>query len=159
MEKLLFESLDQIKMVIASLPEETYAGQIGSHVRHCLDHFTSLIDGIKVGLIDFDRRERDPRIEASRSLALARISEIEEGLQQLNIKYLPSTIKVVVMEGLDDRQKRVLVSSLPREIHYVSMHTVHHLAMIRILAKDGGALWPKDIGVALSTIAYQKSLL
>src|SRR5438552_1688955 len=55
---------------------------IGGHFRHCLDHFTSLLRSIGNDYVDYDHRDRDPRIETQPEFARALTEEIRTDLQQ-----------------------------------------------------------------------------
>ena len=43
-----------------------YDSTIGGHVRHNLDHFLCLEQGLKSGSVDYDARERDEFLETDR---------------------------------------------------------------------------------------------
>src|SRR2546426_12679960 len=64
--------LTQGEDLLSALTAENYTqrvpfafdASIGGHYRHCLDHFTSLLRGLDADEIDYDRRERDARLES-----------------------------------------------------------------------------------------------
>src|SRR5690349_11106495 len=50
--------------IIRALGEEDYK-LVGAQFRHNLDFVNSLLNGLKEGRVDYNARQRDPRIEAS----------------------------------------------------------------------------------------------
>src|SRR5512143_3614305 len=76
--------LDQAARLLGKLDDDTYAGggagpgisPVGMHVRHVLDHYRSLLDGLATGLVDYEARHRDAPVERERSLALAMTRQI-----------------------------------------------------------------------------------
>src|ERR1041384_5772438 len=42
-----------------------YSASIGKHYRHVIDHFECLVRGLRTGIIDYDNRERDLKLETS----------------------------------------------------------------------------------------------
>lgn len=50
-------------------------------------------------------------------------------------------------------------SSLGRELQFLSSHTLHHYALIKLLLDDTGLDLGPEFGVAPSTLAWQRALL
>src|SRR5438445_7783771 len=48
-----------------------FGGSIGEHYRHVIEHFTSLLAGIREGKVDYDARKRDRAIESNLEYARA----------------------------------------------------------------------------------------
>ena len=40
-----------------------YDSSIGGHLRHCIEHYQSFLDGLAGGKVDYDARERDVIME------------------------------------------------------------------------------------------------
>ena len=67
--------LDDLAAVVDSLTDTQYAdsaipgvsGSVGGHVRHCLDHVRALERAIETGVVDYDARERELRVEIDRT--------------------------------------------------------------------------------------------
>jgi hypothetical protein len=49
---------------------------VGPHLRHCVDHFTLLLDGWRTGFVDYDARSRDRRLERDPRAVLAALRDI-----------------------------------------------------------------------------------
>ena len=56
-----------------------------------------------------------------------------------------------------DMEPVEVASTLGRELGFLSTHTIHHLAIIKMIAHSLGASLPDEVGVGHSTIAYRKS--
>jgi len=59
--------------------------------------------------------------------------------------------------SIEIRQEQI-ISSLKREIAYALDHTIHHLAIVRIVLKNEGVYVDPAMGVAPSTLRYRKEM-
>lgn len=147
--------------LIERLDPALYAGSgeppgrgVGAQMRHALDHYTSLLTGAGAGTIDYDVRERDPRLETSTEAAMMRIVELMDGLAALDRATLDRP--AVLRTGADEEvaTAETSPSSVRRELHFLLSHTVHHYALIAmILARVGIEVEP-EFGVAPSTLRH-----
>lgn len=127
-------------------------GGMGRHVRHVLDHFILFGDGVGDGVIDFDDRNRDERIEKDRLFAIRLFREIRDQL-----------VDFAKIEG--DLEAHIKVrhngvwcqSSIGRELQHLLNHTVHHYAIIAIILRLQDEPVAEDFGVAPSTLQAQVS--
>ena len=46
-------------------------------------------------------------------------------------------------------------SSIAREMQFLHTHTVHHMAIIKLILKQAGVVIDEQLGVAPSTLKYQ----
>ena len=153
--------LRQTAALLGSLTDEQYAlkpvgvvpSSIGGHVRHCLDHVEALLRGAGDGLLDYDRRERGTDVERSRAAALETIRRQERRLLDFPWPngHRPLRLSVLVSP---DAPPAVVVSSLDRELAFALSHTIHHGALIAVMAKLLGVAVPPDFGYAPSTLAH-----
>ncbi len=132
---------------------------LGSHLRHCLDFYTSYLGGLEARRIDYDARERDVRLENDRQYAMdvlqATIARLEEcaGLDEdLELRVATDRSPGEVGELAWSR------SSVRRELQFLRSHTVHHYALISVVLKLLGRPPGEDFGVAPSTLAYRREL-
>ena len=58
---LLFELGDRTYSLVAGTP---FNASVGQHYRHVLEHFQSLIRGLRAGEINYDARERNQRLQS-----------------------------------------------------------------------------------------------
>lgn len=128
---------------------------LGQHVRHIIDFYLSLLRDCSAGVVDYARRNRDPRLEQEQAVARAALNQIEDRIRELN-----EMAPLQVSTDFSDREgeeRPLVASSVGRELMYAFDHALHHLAIIRIgfqsihpeVTLDG------KIGVAPSTIKYQ----
>lgn len=159
--RALMHTLEQLANVIRSVNDEQYvadtigtiAGSIGGHVRHCLDHVSALVTGVDRGFLDYDRRERGTDIEFSRETALQALNRLKDALSDFTLDMLAWPIRVTVLPTSEGPAYECL-SSVGREVTFVSSHTVHHNAMIGALVRSLGINVSADFGFAPSTLAY-----
>jgi uncharacterized damage-inducible protein DinB len=153
--------LRQLAELIDRLSDEQYrtgpaglvSGSVGGHVRHCLDHVESLLGGLDTGLVDYDRRRRGTDVEASRQAALDAVRRQERHLLTLPAVSWQRPLRLSVL--LSGSRPPVLAeTSLGRELAFVLSHTIHHNALIAVLARALGVSPPEHFGYAPSTIAH-----
>ena len=153
--------LRQTAALLESLTDEQYArkpvgvvpSSIGGHVRHCLDHVEALLRGVGDGLLDYDRRERGTDVERSRTAALETIRRQERQLLDFPWPDGRSPLRLSVLLS-PDAPPAVVLSSLGRELAFALSHTIHHGALIAVMAKLLGVAVPADFGYAPSTLAH-----
>ena len=129
-------------------------GSIGTHYRHCLDHFVSLLRTGTGPVVDFDLRDRDPRIENEPDQALALTRKIRSALAQWNTRDLARTVGTRCEISYAPGASPVTGSTLGRELAYAIAHAIHHFAIIAILGRLQGIQLPEEFGMAPSTLAY-----
>jgi uncharacterized damage-inducible protein DinB len=160
----LVQLLERYAQMLARLSDEHYVtkpvgpvdGSIGGHTRHCLDHARALLEAAQSGLLNYDNRERDTQLEASRALALRHIRELIEQLNDLPQHAMDQDLTLTTLLSADGQPVAVR-SSIGRELAYVLSHTVHHHALISAMVKTLGGWLPNHFGYAPSTIAFHKS--
>lgn len=146
---------------------------VGAHLRHILDHYDSFLEGWEQGRIDYDRRERDRALECDRGLAVRKIRQVLERLEQLDLRtdrellvaQDPATAAATSADapgasaeraGPVSSEGRWARSSAARELQFLASHTVHHYAIIAILLRLMGLEPGTDFGVAPSTLRFER---
>jgi uncharacterized damage-inducible protein DinB len=125
---------------------------LGKHVRHIIEHYDALLAGAEVGSIDYEARQRDERLEAEPVTAAVRIAEISTALPRLGT-YRTATLRVrYPVEGA--RSSLSLATSLSRELAFLTSHTVHHMALLGLMAESLGVAQPEGFGVHPSTLRH-----
>jgi hypothetical protein len=135
-----------------------YRNGVGAHIRHCLDHYVGLLDGIACAVVDYDARAREVEIETDRSYAISCIEALVERLKSLPENDSDRAIACKMDCGSEDVQ-RMSSSSVRRELQFLISHTVHHYALIGMMLKHQGIEPHPDFGVAPSTLRYRQSQL
>lgn len=154
------DQLDRIDGLLARLEPGDYTHQqvsadpIGRHVRHVLEHYESLLQGTD-GRIDYEARARNPQVETDPRVASERIAGIRERLEMLPETDVPASVRVRYTCAAEDRVVAEIESTLERECHFVLSHTVHHMALIALLAQAHGHGVSEGFGVAGSTLRYR----
>jgi uncharacterized damage-inducible protein DinB len=155
--------LDQLFDLVESLSDEAYArrpvgvveSSVGGHVRHNLDHVDALLRGLRAGEVNYDHRDRGTDVERDRLAALAEILRLKEELTAFAWHAVPHLVKLTALVA-PDRPPVTTLTSAERELAFVVSHTVHHNAILGIMAKLLGADLPAEFGYAPSTIAHQR---
>ncbi len=154
----LISELDRAVNMIALVDDVSYSrrangsGTVGAQFRHNLDFINAFLKGLKIGRIDYGKRERDLRIENDRSAAIAQIEFLKAMIEKLESRSMLNSISV----RSEIESSLWFPSSVLRELEFVHSHTVHHHALIAEKLLGFGIHVEKDFGVAPSTLQYWK---
>ncbi|MEM7384795.1 MAG: DinB family protein [Verrucomicrobiota bacterium] len=148
----LLETLDQSSFT-NKLPD-CYDSSIGQHLRHCIDHYQSFLSGLPSRSVDYDHRDRDPRLESDLAYAVQTLSDLKRLLHELSAEVDDHEAVQIRMnaEGKEGWQG----SSVGRELQFLISHTVHHFALIGILCHRQKIPLEKGFGIAPSTLLHRK---
>ena len=149
----LTESLNQLTNAEYSLPGKIlFNASIGQHVRHIIELFLCLEQGYESGVVNYEKRERDYKIETDKDLAVQLLKDIYHRIERTNIEL------VMEAEDYEDSSGVITISSnYYREIAYNLEHTIHHMALIRVGINEVSSIeLPDQFGIAYSTIQFRK---
>jgi len=122
---------------------------IGEHTRHIIEMFQCLQNHYETGIVNYDKRNRDFRIQTDTAFALQCIAEIKNQLEKEN--------KNIVLQQIVDEEELLIESNYQRELLYNLEHCIHHQALIKVAVLQLEHLQiDADFGVARSTIEYRK---
>jgi hypothetical protein len=153
-EVSLLNCIDDV--VYAAPAEGAFRSSIGAHIRHNLDHFEAFFRGLPTGRIDYEQRRRDTRIAVSTDCALGAVAGYLWSLQSLSENM--GTSMEVREESEDGAETPMwLASTVGRELQFLLGHTVHHHAIVALLADRHGTALPEGFGVAPSTQRYERN--
>jgi uncharacterized damage-inducible protein DinB len=151
----------QLSQLLTQLSEEQFIqplscmaqNSIGKHVRHVIECYQCLFQGIEIDLVDYDKRERNIRIETDKVFAL-------QILEALSIAIMNLEEKLIQLQVTYSDNSTLVQTSVKRELAYNVEHTVHHLAIIKmgINVAFPSVEIPENVGVASSTLRYQSQL-
>jgi hypothetical protein len=127
---------------------------VGQQFRHVLDVVDRLSKGIRVGRVDYSNRRRDERVEKDRKFAIERFKEALGSVPELST--ISRNTMVSVRSETDPNTW--LVSSVGRELDYVTSHSIHHYALIAEKLKGLGIRCDEAFGLAPSTWEYRNRL-
>jgi len=63
--------------------ETFYGSTLGQHLRHCLDHYRSMLDGLPDAKVDYDHRTRQAALETSTATAISEVRRTALELEAL----------------------------------------------------------------------------
>lgn len=164
MENLLnyqINILEEIKFLVQKIDNEEYTTRIevlngstlGQHIRHIVEFYVCLF--AENNKVNYENRERNLLIENSPVFTLQVIDEIKQSLLVSDLNR-----EVVFLQTIGEKEVS-LTSNIARELIYLSEHTIHHFALIKIGFKAicPHKFLPEDFGVADSTKKYRESKL
>ncbi len=150
----------QIDKIIHLLPNEVYTkksnllhnASIGQHVRHIIELYIELNNGYESGIINYELRKRDLRIETDIQFSSNTIATIVQQLNKPN-----KALQLVIDYSFTNTSKMIVDTNYLRELIYNLEHTVHHMALIRVAIKEFTNIkLDTSFGVAVSTLKYHK---
>ena len=157
------ENLTEIKKVLLLLTDDQYSypsntlfgATIGQHVRHILEFYQSVFNGLDTKTVNYDNRKRNLLIETDNQYAIQVIDEINASLA---LDILDETL---VLEGnfcAEEGKETEIKTTLFRELAYCLEHSIHHQALIKVGLLEVNCLSFIDdtFGLAPATIRYRK---
>lgn len=132
-----------------------FHASIGQHFRHALEHFHCLLQGTACGEVNYDTRERNPRIENEPAFAVAATRRVLQELGNWTESTLLEQCNTTSTVAYTSNAPFAISSNLGRELAYCIGHAIHHYAIIRLLCSHLGVQVPKEFGYAPSTLKFQ----
>lgn len=153
---LAYDRLEELKNVLLQLTEVEYTrsceklshATIGEHTRHIIELFKMMCQSYHSGVLNYDDRERNLRLENDLVYAISVIAEVKSDLNKEN--------KKIVLKQNNYGVELEIESNYYRELVYNIEHCVHHQALIKVALLEGNTIIDPDFGVANSTIEYRK---
>ncbi len=125
-------------------------GTIGQHLRHILELYQCLLQGYESGMVNYEKRERNKRIEQDIHFAAGIMQQLLTGI---NLADKPLTLEVTPGMNTDAVN---IHSNFNRELLYNMEHTIHHMALIKVALHELTDIKvPDSFGVAPSTLQYK----
>lgn len=156
------EILEQGRVYLKSVTQEEYVEIIspnfissaGSHIRHIIDHYQSIVAGIETGIIDYDLRLRGSKVEESPQLAIDKLDELADWIKNLSNDDLNKSIKLSTEISTQCKKVHIVETTLARELIFVGSHAVHHYAMIAQITFAQTAKTNTSFGLAPATATF-----
>ena len=151
-------ALEQISTTDFCAPSTVLSGStIGQHVRHTLEFFICLNEGLYQCEVNYDKRKHDPTIQENRDLARQLVSELSRFVSD-NQEDRP--LKLSASYDPEQELTHSIDTNYYRELAYNIEHAVHHMAIIKIGLRDVAPYveLPADFGIATSTIRHQQQV-
>jgi len=127
---------------------------IGKHVRHIIDHYLTFLGlaGNPTGeTLDYEHRQRDMVLETDRQAAIHCLAGLAGELSRI-LRDKP--VKPLALNHNSEGHHQLFPSSIGRELVFLANHTVHHMAIIGLLAEQAGEQVGESFGVNPSTLRY-----
>lgn len=163
MKEITINQLATIKSLVQNLDNSVYGtclpklsgASIGQHIRHIIEFYKCLLQGVSSSEINYDLRTRDKELEINGSRA---VKELEDIIQTVTKFSSDTSLILVVNHTLNENSKTRIHTTLFRELAYNLDHCVHHQALIKIALSE---LVPdleidESFGYAPATIRHRK---
>ena len=112
-----------------------YYSSIGSHIRHILDFFDCIINGLDTNSIDLTARKRDEVLSIHRDAAKNHIYEIQETL--LSYVDINTDFLIHVVDNMGQGKVKVTYT-FESILAHANSHAIHHYAVIGYLLENFG---------------------
>jgi hypothetical protein len=151
------KTLNELSDLLTQLTSDDYTSPcfglsnatIGEHTRHIIEMFQCLEKQYEAGIINYDDRNRDYRIQTDIAFAQQTIVDVVNQLDKQNIK--------LQLQQMVDGEELFLDTNYDRELLYNLEHCIHHQALIKVAVLQNDAIViDANFGVARSTIEYRK---
>ena len=154
----LRERLYELMRLVLTLSPDAYrmrtsrvSGSVGEHVRHVLDHLSSLVAACPFAVLSYDHRTRGTAVEVDPSAAVREMMRLDAALERWVDRTLNEPVAVEAVLSTDGRSVTGW-STLGRELAFVMSHTIHHQAIVALLLEQQGSDVPDEhFGYAPST--------
>lgn len=152
----IHNSLDDLLDLLGQLSDADYSNPcpelsdatIGEHMRHIIEMFQCLEAQYDTGIVNYDLRERNRRIQTETHFAVSKISQIKNDIDKPN--------KNIELQQIVDGEEIRIDSNYFRELLYNLEHCIHHQALIKVAIRQHATLSiHENFGVARSTIEYR----
>ena len=116
-----------------------YNSSIGGHMRHILDVFDCIFDGLETGKVDLAARRRNELAEQKTTVGLAYFQHTVEKLNSLKNIDLDQLVSVKDDLGLGEITQNYTLGSALIQAH---SHAIHHFASLGYLINQLGIELP-----------------
>jgi len=156
------ETVQQAKEFLLGLTAENYqvvikphfASSAGTHMRHILDHYLALQDGLNQGLVNYNKRNRYSSSESCPKAALLEWQKVEQWLKEVSQLDADKPLTVECETSINKTQNTLTQSTLARELVFVTSHAIHHFSLLAVINSLLGNKDEVNFGIAPSTASY-----
>lgn len=156
------ETVQQAKAFLQDLTAENYqlvlsphfVSSAGTHMRHILDHYLALKDGLSTGLVNYNKRNRFATIESCPQTALQEWQKVEQWLKEVNQLDADLPLTVACETSISKSQNTQTQSTLARELVFVASHAIHHFSLLAVMNSLLGNKDEVDFGIAPTTATF-----
>jgi uncharacterized damage-inducible protein DinB len=163
--EFIISCLGETRSLLKALSPEIYRkqvpsldGSIGGHLRHSLEHLQIFLNGMEGEEVYFEKRERRKGVEEDMETALLEIARLEEALQSAPLEGAYETPMTSRSSLSGDLRESVEYPSVwGRELVYVGLHFVHHMALMAVAARLQGLEVDSRFGKAPATLHFERA--
>jgi hypothetical protein len=151
------QSLEQLTHLLEQLSDADFSksckalsnSTICEHTRHIIEMFQCLENSYDSGILNYDKRERNKRIQTETEFAKQCIIAIKLGLKKED--------KTIFLTQIVDGHTLKIQTNYYRELLYNLEHCTHHQALMKVaVLQYENVSISENFGVARSTIEYKK---
>jgi hypothetical protein len=156
------ETVQQAKAFLQGLTAENYqlvikphfVSSAGMHMRHILDHYLALKDGLNQGLVNYNKRNRYASVESCPETALLEWQKVEQWLKEVSQLDADIPLTITCETSINNTQNTQTQSTLARELVFVSSHAIHHFSLMAVINSLLGNKDEVNFGIAPNTATY-----
>ncbi len=130
-----------------------FNASVGGHLRHIIEHYQSFLKGLMAGDVDYENRPRDAMIERNPNYAAGLMEEISDRMHAIGATLPNRDLRLCA----ETTEGEMTGTSVLRELEFLLSHTIHHYALVAVMARLQGCEPEATFGVAPSTIKFQQS--
>ncbi len=143
------KNLDRGIQLLNCISNETYSNtsvapyysSIGSHMRHILDIFDCIFEGMDTNSINLINRRRNLEVEKNTSDGILYFSDIIEKLQRIKVADYNKIVTVTDDLGMGVVSANYTLASILIQAH---SHAIHHFASVGYVISQLGIDLPDD---------------
>jgi hypothetical protein len=136
---------------------QPHSASVGGHYRHVLDHLLCLQAGLMSGQVNYDLRNRDPRLQQDREYAIEVSTRLASAFSGISAEKSEEPVAVAYAVNYASPGLEWLTSTVGRELAFCTGHAIHHYAIIRLLCAEFDTKLPEHFGVAPSTLRHRQA--
>lgn len=165
LQKASEEILEQLVQLIDLLDEHQYDAKmeimsnssVGKHVRHIIEFYECLLNGLDGGVVDYDARVRNTLLETDPFFAVQVILDMTRRIHTIKEDRM---LRLKLNLSVDNGMQEEIDTTVFRELAYNIEHAIHHMAIIKMAVQSQ---YPKvhvseNFGVAYSTLRYAQQV-
>jgi uncharacterized damage-inducible protein DinB len=155
--------LGQFIAELSVLSEEVYTrkiseqtSSIGMHLRHVVEFYQAFLRAVSDGesnALCYDNRQRNLLFETSKESAIQELEVIRQAVASMTVNNGPMTLSVIIAPSTPPVS---ITTTFRRELYHLLDHSIHHMALIKLIAEKQNITLAEGFGLAKSTEAYQQ---
>ena len=131
MKQVAKENIKQLQDLLSKIhltdykarPDVLSGASVGQHIRHILEFYLLLVRSSLDGIVSYDKRKRDIRLETDISFALITADNLVAEIETLS---LSEKVKLDADYTCSGESPNLIESTLARELAYCIEHSIHH---------------------------------